>query len=36
VIRNQCEGLSKNKPGMVIGFIGLLINIPINYIFIYS
>lgn len=36
VIRNQCEGLSKTKPGMVIGFIGLLINIPINYIFIYG
>lgn len=34
--RNQCEGLSKTKPGMVIGFIGLLINIPINYIFIYG
>lgn len=36
VLRNQCEGLSKTKPGMVIGFIGLLINIPINYIFIYG
>lgn len=34
--RNQCEGLSKTKPGMVIGFIGLLVNIPINYIFIYG
>lgn len=36
VLRNQCEGLSKTKPGMVIGFLGLLINIPINYIFIYG
>jgi MATE family multidrug resistance protein len=36
VVRNQCEGLSKTKPGMVIGFIGLLVNIPINYIFIYG
>ncbi|EKN3454692.1 MATE family efflux transporter [Yersinia enterocolitica] len=36
VLRNQCEGLSKTKPGMVIGFIGLLVNIPINYIFIYG
>lgn len=36
VIRNQCEGLSKTKPGMVIGFVGLLINIPINYIFIFG
>ncbi|MCA6220482.1 MATE family efflux transporter [Photorhabdus antumapuensis] len=36
VLRNQCEGLSKTKPGMVISFLGLLINIPINYIFIYG
>lgn len=36
VLRNQCEGLSKTKPSMVIGFLGLLINIPINYIFIYG
>lgn len=36
VYRSQCEGLSKTKPGMVIGFLGLLINIPINYIFIYG
>ncbi|UMX88582.1 hypothetical protein MJ579_16345 [Klebsiella pneumoniae] len=27
VARNQCEGLAKTKPGMVIGFIGLLVNI---------
>lgn len=36
VARNQCEGLAKTKPGMVIGFLGLLINIPVNYIFIYG
>lgn len=36
VVRNQCEGLAKTKPGMVIGFIGLLVNIPLNYIFIYG
>ncbi|CNH06775.1 MATE family efflux transporter [Yersinia pseudotuberculosis] len=36
VLKNQCEGLSKTKPGMVIGFVGLLVNIPINYIFIYG
>ncbi|MCI4031280.1 MATE family efflux transporter [Dickeya dianthicola] len=36
VLRSQCEGLSKTKPGMVIGFIGLLINIPINYVFIHG
>jgi len=34
--RNQCEGLAKTKPGMVIGFIGLLVNIPINYVLIYG
>lgn len=36
VVRNQCEGLARTKPGMVIGFIGLLVNIPVNYIFIYG
>ncbi|MFS2223639.1 MATE family efflux transporter [Pantoea sp. B65] len=36
VARSQCEGLSKTKPGMVLGFIGLLVNIPVNYIFIYG
>ncbi|MGL4929211.1 MAG: MATE family efflux transporter, partial [Plesiomonas sp.] len=34
VLRSFNEGLSKTKPGMVIGFVGLLINIPVNYIFI--
>lgn len=36
VLRSQCEGLSKTKPGMIIGFVGLLINIPVNYAFIYG
>lgn len=36
VARNQCEGLAKTKPGMVIGFLGLLVNIPVNYVFIYG
>lgn len=36
VLRSQCEGLSKTKPGMAIGFIGVLVNIPLNYIFIYG
>ncbi len=36
VLRCQCEGLSKTKPGMVMGFIGLLVNIPVNYVFIYG
>ena len=34
VLRNQCEGLSKTKPSMIIGFIALIVNIPMNYIFI--
>ena len=36
VLRSQCDGLSKTKPGMFIGFLGLFINIPVNYIFIYG
>ncbi|XTZ36693.1 MdtK family multidrug efflux MATE transporter [Salmonella enterica] len=36
VMRNQCEGLARTKPGMVMGFLGLLVNIPVNYIFIYG
>lgn len=36
VARNQCEGLAKTKPAMVIGFFGLLVNIPVNYVFIYG
>lgn len=36
VYRSQCDGLSKTKPSMVIGFIALLINIPVNYVMIYG
>ncbi|AVJ56442.1 MATE family efflux transporter [Idiomarina sp. OT37-5b] len=36
VLRNFCEGLSNTMPSLVIGFIGLMINIPANYIFIYG
>ena len=36
VYRNQCEGLSNTKPAMVIIFIALLANIPINYVLIYG
>ncbi|MGP3594127.1 MdtK family multidrug efflux MATE transporter [Vagococcus sp. WN89Y] len=36
VMRNQCEGLARTKPGMVVGFLGLLVNIPVNYAFIYG
>ena len=36
VLRNYAEGLSYTKPTMVISIIGLLVNIPANYIFIYG
>lgn len=36
VLRNFCEGMSHTMPSLVIGIIGLLINIPANYIFIYG
>lgn len=36
VLRNFCEGLSHTVPSLVIGVLGLLVNIPVNYIFIYG
>ncbi|WWO99723.1 MAG: MATE family efflux transporter [Candidatus Dasytiphilus stammeri] len=36
VLRNQCEGLANTKPSMIISFIGLIVNIPVNYIFIHG
>ena len=36
VLRNYCEGVSLTKPTMIISFIGLLVNIPANYIFVYG
>ncbi|WDE09606.1 MATE family efflux transporter [Thalassomonas haliotis] len=36
VLRNYSEGLSHTKPTMIISIIGLVINIPANYIFIYG
>ncbi|WP_235938770.1 MATE family efflux transporter [Thalassotalea algicola] len=36
VLRNYSEGLSHTRPTMIISVIGLLINIPANYIFIYG
>lgn len=36
VLRNFSEGLSHTKPTMIISLIGLLANIPLNYIFIYG
>jgi len=35
-LRNYIEGLSLTKPAMVIGFAGLLLNIPLNWIFVYG
>ncbi|MGQ4276165.1 MATE family efflux transporter [Pseudidiomarina sp. E22-M8] len=36
VLRNFCEGLSHTMPSLVIGIVGLLVNIPANYILIYG
>lgn len=36
VLRNYSEGLSYTKPTMIISIIGLIVNIPANYIFIYG
>lgn len=35
-LRNYVEGLSLTKPAMVISFMGLLANIPLNWIFVYG
>ncbi len=35
-LRNYIEGLSLTKPAMVISFMGLLANIPLNWIFVYG
>ncbi len=36
VLRNYSEGLSFTRPTMIISIVGLIINIPANYIFIYG
>lgn len=36
VLRNYSEGLSHTKPTMIISLIGLIVNVPANYIFIYG
>lgn len=36
VLRNYSEGLAFSRPTMIISILGLLINIPANYIFIYG
>ncbi|MGF1720972.1 MATE family efflux transporter [Vibrio kyushuensis] len=35
-LRSFTDGLALTKPAMVIGFIGLLVNIPLNWIFVYG
>ncbi|MGL5290318.1 MAG: MATE family efflux transporter [Vibrionaceae bacterium] len=36
VLRNLAEGLSLTVPAMVIGFIGLAANVPLNWVFVYG
>lgn len=36
ILRNYSEGLSRTIPSMVISFVGLAVNIPANYIFIFG
>ena len=36
VLRGFSDGLGSTRPSMVIGLLGLLLNIPLNYIFIYG
>ncbi|NLS12660.1 MATE family efflux transporter [Vibrio sp. SM6] len=35
-LRSFTDGMSMTKPAMVIGFIGLLLNIPLNWMFVYG
>ncbi len=35
-LRSFTDGMSLTKPAMVIGFIGLILNIPLNWIFVYG
>ncbi|XBC43412.1 MAG: MATE family efflux transporter [Buchnera aphidicola (Meitanaphis flavogallis)] len=36
VIQNQCEGYLKPKPAMIVGLMGLILNIIINYLLVYK
>ncbi|MFC3609595.1 MATE family efflux transporter [Stutzerimonas tarimensis] len=36
VLRSYSDGLGHSRPSMVLGLLGLLLNIPLNYIFIYG
>ena len=35
-LRGMTDGLSRTKPGMVIGLLGLLLNVPANYVLVYG
>lgn len=35
-LRSLSDGLSLTKPAMILGFLGLLLNIPLNWIFVYG
>lgn len=35
-LRGMTDGMSRTKPGMVIGFLGLILNVPANYILVYG
>ncbi|MFA0086525.1 MATE family efflux transporter [Vibrio sp. E150_011] len=35
-LRSYTDGMSLTKPAMVIGFIGLVVNIPLNWVFVYG
>lgn len=36
VLRGFCEGISQTKPALVVSLIALLVNIPLNYIFVFG
>ncbi|USD66595.1 MATE family efflux transporter [Vibrio sp. SCSIO 43136] len=36
VLRSYTDGMSLTKPAMVIGFVGLVLNIPLNWMFVYG
>ena len=35
-LRGMTDGLSRTKPGMVIGLLGLILNVPANYVLVYG
>ena len=35
-LRGMTDGMSRTKPGMVIGLLGLLLNVPANYVLVYG